>query len=131
MQLEVLICWLDALNRSSQNEVFRIFTDLLMSGGVIPRHVQRVYEICSRISRKSNPDEETEWAKSINKRSEEYILKHMKSLVIPELYNIQLVNFMFIYAESVTDLSGPPNLLFVEFLFSYLKAVCEHKVKRK
>lgn len=124
MQLDVLEAWLPALPPHSRSLVFRIMTDLMLLGSVGMRHVQRVYEICSRISRKSSADEAAHqtWMQQLHTRSENYILKQMKSMTIPSLCNAQLIGFMAVYSETVADIKVA-NEQVVDGIFQYLDNV--------
>lgn len=131
MQLEVLVCWLDDLNASTRNEVFAILTAVLLSGGVIPRHVQRVYEICWRIGQKgkSKSDEQAKWALRLADCSKAYVRKHCRTLVIADLYNVQLISYIYVYAETLTDTTAVVDDEILDFFGSFLQCVIERKLK--
>lgn len=131
MQLEVLACWLDDLSATTLNEVFEIMCDLLTSGGVVPRHVQRVYEICWRIAQKrqSHSGEQEKWALRLADCCKEYVKMHCKTLVIAGLCNAQLVSYIYIYAETLTDTTADVDAEILEFLSSFLQSVIDRKLK--
>lgn len=131
VQLDVLEAWLPALPSHSRTEVFRIMTDLMLQGSVGLRHVQRVYDICSQISRKSSDaTAHTKWMRQLHGRSEAYILQQMKSMAIASLCNAQLIGHMAVYSETVADLKVANEQL-VAGIFEYLNGVATGKVLGK
>lgn len=132
MQLEVLACWLNDISPTTLNEVFAIMNGLLESGGVVPRHVQRVYEICWRISQKrkgNSGDEQAKWALRLADCCKDYVKKHCKTLVIADLCNAQLVSYIYVYAETLTDTTSKVDPEVLEFFGSFLQSVIERKLK--
>lgn len=124
MQLEVLACWLDDLNVTTLNEVFDIMSGLLESGGVVPRHVQRVYEICWRISQKrKSSDAQAQWAQRLAARCADYVQKHCKTLVIAGLCNAQLVSYIYVYGETLTDTTATVDTEVLAFFGTFLHSV--------
>lgn len=133
LQLEVLTSWLDDLSAPTLNEVFAIMTGLLESGGVVPRHVQRVYEICWRISqkRKKNCSDEqaAKWALRLGDCCRDYVKKHCKTLVIADLCNAQLISYIYVYAETLTDTSNTVDAEILDFFGTFLQSVIDRKIK--
>lgn len=126
-----MLSWISDLNQTSQNEIFRLFTDLLLSGSIAPDHIQRIYEICTKINRNSCDDDNRLWTEKLHKRCEEYILKHKNSLIIQELYNEQLISYIFTFSEVLIDLPIQPNEEIVKFFYLFLDNVIKATLKCK
>lgn len=130
MQLEVLACWLNDLNAATLNDVFDIMNSLLESGSVVPRHVQRVFEICWRISLRNGPDEPAKWALRVADRCKLYLQKHSRTLVIANLCNAQLISYIYVYAETLVDTSATVDADIMQFFDTFLQSVISRKIRR-
>lgn len=126
----MLLSWTDNLERSMKKDFLKITTDLLMEGCVSHQNVQRIYELCYRICKHINESQLHDWVTNLRRHSEEYILKHIKTIGIPELYNNQLIGYMHTYVETVSD-SNACNPEFVDALLEYLKVLEEHQFNGK
>lgn len=102
-----------------------------MSGSIAPDHIQRVYEICAKINRNSGDDDNRLWAEKLHKQCEEYILQHQNSLIIQELYNEQLISYIFTFSEVLTDIPIQPNEKIVNFFYLFLDNVIKATMKCK
>lgn len=129
--MEVLLSWVNDLDRYSKTEVLRIITDLLMEGCVSHQSVQRIYELCYRICKNINESGLQNWMAKLKRRSEDYILKHIHTLGIRELYNNQLIGYLHTYVETVIDSSDVCNPKFVDALLEYLKVLEDHQFNGK
>lgn len=149
-QLEILKHWCPNLSSRIKEHIFDTFTNLLINGSVSDRHVERVFDICVNIIlnssirdvRKSNQigqspssqSRETEiiaWCQKIHETSEQYILMHLKKMVHPERLDSCLVNYLFIYSQTTSELPDPANAKIIESLVVFLKMVTSGKLKCK
>lgn len=126
----MLHSWVDDLDRYSKTEFLRITTDLLMEGCVSHQNVQRIYELCYRICKSVNESDLQKWVTKLRSHSEDYILKHIHTIGIPELYNNQLIGYMHTYVETISD-SNTSNPEFANALLEYLKVLEEHQFNGK
>lgn len=129
-----------------KEHIFEIFTNHLTDGTVSDRHVERVFDICVNIiinsavrdSRKSNRNEqsssqlfETEliaWCQKIHEKSEQYILLHLNEMIMPDRLDAYLVNYLFIYSQTTSELPDPANAKIIGSLISFMKLVTSGKI---
>lgn len=98
-----------------------------MNGCVSHQNVQRLYELCYRMTEEKDRQK---WATDLRQKSEVYILQHIHTIAIPELYNSQLIGYMHTYVETVSD-SKACNSAIVDALLEYLKVLEEHQFNGK
>lgn len=125
IQLEVLSFWLKYLNNPSKNEIKRLITEMLSSGSLRPRNINRAFGICYKLSSKSGDRDRLEFINEIRAACEAYILPNQNSMFVPNLCDDRLISYLYLYSEvgSVLESTLLPEI--VEFYFVFLRTASE------
>ena len=97
-------------------------------GSLKPRNINRAFGICYKISAKSSEQDRLEIIRSLKETSEQYILENLKSMFVPHLCDDRLMSFLFLYSEVASVMDQPVNFKIPQFLFSFLRTVCDEQI---
>lgn len=125
IQLEVLSFWLKYLNNPSKNEIKRLMTEMLTTGSLLPRNINRAFGICYTLSTKSGDRDRQQFIAEIREACEAYILTNRNSMFVPNLCDDRLISYLYLYSEigSIPDLALHEEIM--EFFFIFLRTAAE------
>lgn len=125
IQLEVLSFWLKYLNNPSKNEIKRLMSEMLATGSLRPRNINRAFGICYTLSTKSGDRDGQDFVAEIRGACESYILTNLNSMFVPNLCDDRLISYLYLYSEigSIPDLALHDEI--VDFFFVFLRTAAE------
>lgn len=120
IQLEVLSFWLKYLNNPSKNEIKRLMTEMLITGSLRPRNINRAFGICYKLSSKSGEQDRNDFIHDIRIACESYILTNQNSMFVPNLCDDRLISYLYLYSEVGSILESTLDGSIVNFFFEFL-----------
>lgn len=125
IQLEVLSFWLKYLNNPSKNEIKRLMTEMLATGSLRPRNINRAFGICYKLSTKSGDRDRNEFIAEIRNSCETYITANQNSLFVANLCDDRLISYLYLYSEVSSVLESTLQSDIVDFYFLFLQTAAE------
>lgn len=128
IQLEVLSFWLKYLNNPSKNEIKRLMTEMLATGSLRPRNINRAFGICYKLSSKSGDRDRDEFVDEIQTACENYIEPNRNSVFVPNLCDDRLISYLYLYSEVSSILESTLHSEIVDFFFLFLQTAADGKL---
>lgn len=97
---------------------------MLTLGSIRPRHINRTFGICYKLSCESGERDRLKFINEIKEASENYILEHKNSLFVPNLCDDRLINYIYLYSE-VGVLLKTFNKSITNQLFVFLRTISD------
>lgn len=113
------------LNSPSKNEVKRLITEMLKTGSLKPRNINRAFGVCYKLSAKSGTKERDDFVETMKNAAEAYILSNQNAIFVPNLCDGRLLSFMYLYSEVVSITNRNVNIEVANFAFKFLKTTAE------
>lgn len=128
IQLEVLSFWLQYLKNPSKNEIKRLMTETLLTGGLRPRNINRTFGICYKLSVESGDKDRRTFIKKIRNSCESYIFANRNSMFVQNLCDDRFISYIYLYSELGSILESTLHSEIIEFYFSFLDVVGKGQV---
>lgn len=125
IQLEVLSFWLKYLNNPSKNEIKQLLTEMMTTGSLRPRNINRAFVICYTLSTMSGDRDVKDYVAEIRDACESYILSNRNTMFVKDLCDDRLISYLYLYSE----VGSIPGMMLhdeiVNFFFVFLETAAE------
>lgn len=113
------------LNSPSKNEINRLIIEMLKVGSLKPRNINRAFGICYKLSAKSGDKERDSFVDAMKKSAELYILTNQNAFFVPNLCDIRLISYLYLYSEVASITERNVNIEIANFAVRFLKTISE------
>lgn len=100
-------------------------TEMLATGSLRPRNINRAFGICYKLSTKSGDRERDEFISDIRNSCENYIQLNRNSMFIPNLCDDRLISYLYLYSEVSSILESTLHSEIVDFFFIFLQTAAD------
>ncbi|XP_058462510.1 uncharacterized protein LOC131437282 [Malaya genurostris] len=125
--LQYILCvvkaWLDDFTHAGLNHLFKILSDLLLTGSTTISLVSYVYSLCCAIKEKSDGLVDENWIRGIRDNTADYLLHYHSHYSSFHMSNERYLISLLVYAETSTDLNDRPDAKILSILLQYLAQV--------